>query len=140
MLKSKRAKVLMVVLAAILVVAASVAVLSQQYPGDQGQGNMPPQGQYGQGPPPMPQGQMGPNQMGPGMQGGFGGGRMGMGMPMMGGGTSAIAATAEYVYVVQGNTLYQFSAKTLKQVNKAELSATQAKNIYPATPNQQPNQ
>ena len=125
MLKSKRAKVLVVMLAAALVVSASVAVLSQ-------------------GNPPMPQGpggQMGPGQMGPNQPGGFGGGgRMGMGMPMMGGGTSAIAATAEYVYVVQGNTLYQFSAKTLKQVNKAELSATQAKNIYPATPNQQPNQ
>lgn len=138
MLQSKRAKVLVVVLAAALVVAASVAVLSQQYPSDQGQGNMPPQGQYGQGPPPMPQG---PGQMGPNQPGGFGGGgRMGMGMPMMGGGTPAIVATAEYVYVVQGNTLYQFSAKTLKLANKAELTSGNPRGQTPVTPSQNPNQ
>ena len=123
MLKSKRAKVLVVMLAAALVVSASVAVLSQgnppmpQYPGMEG--NQPP----------MPQGQMGPNQMGPG---GYGGG--GMGMQMMGRGNSvAIAATSEYVYVVQGTTLYQFSAKTLKQENKAELSTSGTRS---QTPNQ----
>jgi len=43
------------------------------------------------------------------------------------GGTPAIAASGEYVYVVQGNTLYQFSARTLKLVNKAELTSTQSK-------------
>ena len=129
MLKSKRAKVLVIVLAGVLVLAASVAVLSQQYPGDQGQGNMPPQGQYGQPMPQGPGGQMGPGgPMGPNQPGGFGGGgRMGM----MGGGTSAIAATAEYVYVVQGNTLYQFSAKTLKLANKAELATTGTRNQAP---------
>ncbi|MGB9587408.1 MAG: hypothetical protein ACPL7O_04440 [Armatimonadota bacterium] len=42
-------------------------------------------------------------------------------------GTPAIAASGEYVYVVQGNTLYQFSARTLKLVNKAELTSTQSK-------------
>ena len=127
MLKSKRARVLVIVLAAVLVLAASVAVLSQQgYPGGQGQGNQPPMPGQGQmGPGQMgPGGPMGPNQMGPG----------GGGMGMMGRSNSvAIAATTEYVYVVQGNTLYQFSAKTLKQVNKAELSSI-------STPNQAPTQ
>jgi hypothetical protein len=43
------------------------------------------------------------------------------------GGSPAIAASGEYVYVVQGNTLYQFSARTLKLVNKAELAPTPLK-------------
>lgn len=43
------------------------------------------------------------------------------------GGTPAIAAAGDYVYVVQGNTLYQFSARTLKLVNKAELTSTASK-------------
>jgi hypothetical protein len=129
MLKSTRAKVFVVVIAVALIVAGSVAVLSQQNPppypnmqGGQGQPGMGPQGQPGM--PGQGQGQMGP--------GGYGGG--GMGMQMMGRGNSvAIAATSEYVYVVQGTTLYQFSAKTLKQENKAELSTSGTRN---QTPNQ----
>jgi hypothetical protein len=34
---------------------------------------------------------------------------------------AAIAATPDYVYVVRGNTLYQFDAKDLKLLNKATL-------------------
>ena len=134
MLKSRKAQVLAVVLTAALIVCISVAVLSQQVPQNpqfppmNGGGNQPPPGM----PPP------GQGQMGPGMQGGYGGGRMPMMGMGMGSGTAAIAATSEYVYVVQGNTLYQFSAKTLKQTNKAELSSTRAGNVY--TPNQAPPQ
>lgn len=65
-----------------------------------------------------------------------------MGMPVMGGmgsGTPAIAATAEYVYVVQGTTLYQFSAKTLKQLNKAELGSGAGGGSQPIYPNQNEN-
>lgn len=41
--------------------------------------------------------------------------------PMRSWGTASVAAYGDYVYVVQGNTLYQFSAKSLKLVNKTEL-------------------
>jgi len=40
-------------------------------------------------------------------------------MPMMGG--TVMTANADYVYIVWMGTLYQFDAKTLKQVNKVEL-------------------
>jgi hypothetical protein len=40
-------------------------------------------------------------------------------MPMMGG--PVMTANADYVYIVWMGTLYQFDAKTLKQVNKVEL-------------------
>jgi hypothetical protein len=38
---------------------------------------------------------------------------------MMGG--AVMTANADYVYIVWMGTLYQFDAKTLKQVNKVEL-------------------
>lgn len=138
MLRSTKSKVLVIVLAVVLVGLASVAVLSQQnnppmgYPG-QDQGNPPPYPGQGQ----MNPGQMGPGPMGPNQPGGQGYGG-GMGMPMMGrmGGSAAIAATADYVYVVQGTTLYQFSAKTLKLENKAELTTSTARSQNPATTGQ----
>ena len=120
MLKGTYPKVLVFALAAVLVILLSVSVLSQQ-----------------QGPPyPMEGG----NQPGPPMQGPMGPGMMqqnqqgGMGMPMMQrmGGSAAVAATADYVYVVQGSTLYQFSAKTLKMENKAELTTSTTRS-QPAT-------
>lgn len=80
---------------------------------------MGPMGGPGPGPMMGPGGpMMGPGgpMMGPG--GGMMGGGMGMGMM---GNMPAIAATSEYVYVVQGNMLYQYNAKTLKLANKEEL-------------------
>lgn len=40
------------------------------------------------------------------------------------GGSVAIATTQDYVYVVKGNTLYQFSARNLRFLKKAELAAS----------------
>jgi hypothetical protein len=45
----------------------------------------------------------------------------GGGMMRMGGGSSSVAASGNYVYVVSGNTLYQFSADGLKLVTKTTL-------------------
>ena len=56
---------------------------------------------------------MGPGMGGPGM--------MGMMPGMMRPDTPVMVATAEYVYVLRGNTLYQFSARDLKQLNKVML-------------------
>jgi len=55
----------------------------------------------------------------------------------MSGGSPAIAAAGEYIYVVQGNTLYQFSARTLKLANKTEFVQMPSRPTYPqdnATP------
>jgi hypothetical protein len=84
-----------------------------------GSPSMPPMPQMPSGGPgPGPMGPMGPMPGGPGM--------MMQNMqnmcPMMGG-PSAMAVADGYVYVLKGNTLYQFSAKTLKLANKAELPA-----------------
>lgn len=89
-----------------------------------GQGG-PMEGGMGQGMG-MGMGQGGPGMGGPGMgQGmpGMGGpGMMGM-MPGMGrpGQAPVMVATAEYVYILRGNTLFQFSAKELKLLNKVTL-------------------
>lgn len=40
-------------------------------------------------------------------------------------GQVAVAANSEYVYVVRGNMLYQFSARDLRLVNSAELPRPQ---------------
>ena len=83
------------------------------------------QSAYAQAPPPPP-GQPGQPPQGmpptPGMEGRpFNMGPRSMMMPGMMGGPAAITAAGESVYVVQGNTLYQFNAKTLKLTNKAQL-------------------
>ena len=112
MLLSKKRRITVGLIVLALVVAASAAVLSKsdpvvaQVPPGMGEGapQRPPGGFAGRAP-------MGPSPM------------MGMGMGMMSG-MPAIAATESYVYVVQGNTLYQFSAKTLKQVKKTQLEKT----------------
>ena len=87
----------------------------QDDPGMGGPGGGPEMGNFDQGP--------GMGQPG-GMQGRGGQGmRQGMGMPGMGGpGISPVMVVGgEYVYVLRGNTLYQFSAKDLKQVRKVTL-------------------
>lgn len=60
--------------------------------------------------------------------GGFGGqdaprpaGFPGQGGGRVGGGGSSVAASGNYVYVVSGNTLYQFSVDGLKLVTKTTL-------------------
>jgi len=60
--------------------------------------------------------------------GGFGGqdaprpaGVPGQGGGRVGGGNSSVAASGNYVYVVSGNTLYQFSVDGLKLVAKTTL-------------------
>ena len=45
----------------------------------------------------------------------------GGGMMRMGGSSSSVAASGNYVYVVSGNTLYQFSVDGLKLVAKTTL-------------------
>jgi hypothetical protein len=70
-------------------------------------------------------GMMNPGMGGPGMMNpGMGGPGMGMGMPGMGrmGEPPVMVATADYVYVLRGNTLYQFSAKDLTQLHKVTLA------------------
>ena len=63
--------------------------------------------------PPMGQG---PGMGGPGMGGqGMGPGMMRMGPP------PAIVATEKYVYVLRGETLYQFSADGLRLLARSEL-------------------
>ncbi|MCX6361616.1 MAG: hypothetical protein NT029_17570 [Armatimonadetes bacterium] len=90
--------------------------------GDPMQGGMM-QGGPGMGPG-MGQGMpgMGGPGMGQGMPGMGGPGMMGM-MPGMGrpGQAPVMVATAEYVYILRGNTLFQFSAKELKLLNKVTL-------------------
>lgn len=70
-------------------------------------------------------GQGGPGGGGfPGGQGGPGGGGFGGGMMrgMMGGGMQpVVTATERYVYVLRGDTLFQYSAEGLKLVAKATL-------------------
>lgn len=55
-----------------------------------------------------------------GGQGGFGGGQSGFGGGMFGA-TSSITANAEFVYVLQNNTLTQLSAYDLKQVKQLSI-------------------
>lgn len=52
--------------------------------------------------------------------GGFGGGGFGPGM-MPGGGGGTMTATSTNVYVLRGNTLYSFDARTLKLTAQANL-------------------
>ena len=84
-------------------------------------------GQGGSGGGGFPGGQGGPGGFGgpggggfPGGQGGFGGGGMIRGM--MGGGMQpVVTATERYVYVLRGDTLFQYSAEGLKLIAKATL-------------------
>ena len=66
-----------------------------------------------------------------GFGGGFGGGRGGRGggfggnfPPGMFGGSAAVAAHGDFVFVVHNNTLYQFASKDLAAVNKVALEAS----------------
>lgn len=112
------ALVFIAALAAALVTGYPRAALAQVPPGmDQ---NMPP-------PPGDWQQQQQPGRQG-GPPGGWGGGQgpmqgqMMMRPGMMDSGGVAIAVTSEYIYVVKGNTLYQFNARTLKQTNSVQLA------------------
>lgn len=78
-------------------------------------------------PPPPAQGQPGafPGQGGPGQgrpngQGFPGMGGMGM-MGGFGGGAATVTATDRYVYVLRGNTLYQFDVNGLKLIAQAQI-------------------
>ena len=72
-----------------------------------------------------PGGGFGGGQGGPG--GGFGGGQggpgggFGGGMRMGGGAQPVVTATDKYVYVLRGETLFQYAAEGLKLVAKAQL-------------------
>ena len=83
-----------------------------------------PGGQGGPGGGGFPGGQGGPGGGGfPGGQGGQGGGMM---RGMMGGGMQpVVTATERYVYVLRGDTLFQYSAEGLKLVAKATLPQDQ---------------
>ncbi|MGC4044920.1 MAG: hypothetical protein QM758_14090 [Armatimonas sp.] len=107
-------------LAGAVIALSGVYVLEQAKAQDPG---LPRQGGQGQGGfPGRPGGQGGfGGGFGGGQGGGFPGGPpMGM-MGMGGGGGASITATDKYVYVLRGNTLYQFAAEGLKMLGKAEL-------------------
>ncbi|MGQ9487918.1 MAG: hypothetical protein ACUVTY_08755 [Armatimonadota bacterium] len=55
-------------------------------------------------------------------------------------GQVAVAANNEYVYVVRGNMLYQFSAKDLKLINSAELPRPQIRRPAAGAQGQQQTQ
>jgi hypothetical protein len=62
------------------------------------------------------------------MGGGGQGGGMDWGQMMRGMGgmqPASIFATGEFLFIVRGNTLYQYDVKTLKQVNKVQLETEQ---------------
>jgi len=52
----------------------------------------------------------------------------GMGRVGGGGGGASVAASGNFVYVVSGNTLYQFSADGLKLVTKATIPTSDRQN------------
>ncbi len=117
MLKSTNGRALVALLVVALIVIAAAVAISKT--GDQvaQAPPMPPgAGGYGGQPAGPPPGGPGPGGMGGMMSGGMRPGMMGGGMSM-----PAITAAGEYIYVVQGNTIYQYNAKTLKFVNKAPL-------------------
>lgn len=76
---------------------------------------LPPPPGPGMQPGPPPVGQPFPGQPLPGI-----GERIALGQV-------AVAANSEYVYVVRGNVLYQFSAKTLELLKSAELPRPQVR-------------
>ena len=97
--------------------------------GQGGQGGGFPGGQGGPGGGGFPGGQGGPGgggfggPGGGGFPGGQGGGMM---RGMMGGGMQpVVTATERYVYVLRGDTLYQYSAEGLKLIAKATLPQDQ---------------
>jgi hypothetical protein len=51
----------------------------------------------------------------------------GFGQALRGGGSASVAASDRYVYVLRGNTLFQYSADGLKLVAKTELPAVEAR-------------
>lgn len=95
-------------------VGIQVARQEPQPPGDPGQPPFPGGGPGGQGFP------GGPGSGAPGYPG-AGQGFRGMGMGMMGGGPATVTATEKYVYVLRGDTLYQYSVDGLKLTAKATL-------------------
>ena len=112
-------------LAAAIAVVAAVALfdastaLAQPEPPREGQAGAPHPGQPF---PPQGEGEFPPRRQGPGGPGGQGGPGGFPGMGAMAGGGAALTAHGEFVFVVRGNTLYQFLAKDLKLVKKVTLS------------------
>lgn len=121
--KMKRATFWGGALAGAAIALGGVYVLEQAQAQGGGQG-FPRQGGQQQGGFGPPQGGGFPGGPGGGgfPGGGFPGGPM---MGMGGGGGAAITATDKYVYVLRGNTLYQFAAEGLKMLGKAELPQQQ---------------
>lgn len=122
MLAKREGKILLGVLALLFIVAVAAALTSSQP--EPALAQMPPamDEPTEEMPPPPGAGRVGPG-MGPRPDM-----RWGMQPPTFsrgtyGGSSVAIAATQDHVYVIRGNTLYQFSARTLKLVNKEELAA-----------------
>ncbi len=124
MFADKKGRVLIGIVAVVFVAALAVALvtgypraaLAQVPPGmDQNAPMPPPPGDW-QGQQPPPGGRQG---------GGYGqmpGGMMRPGMGMMDSGGVAIAISTDSIYVVKGNTLFQFNARTLKQTNSVQLA------------------
>ena len=129
--------VLAVIVAAVsmLSLCATTGLLAQQPEADRGQeggspattADSPPWREADRGPDDRPRlprspaapGQRDPRFPGPSRPGGSGPMPMGPG----GSGGAALAAHGDYVYVLRGNTLYQFAAKDLKLLNKVRLEA-----------------
>ena len=117
MLNDKHGRIVVGLIVLVLVAAVAFLIgnmrpaVAQMYGAEEAvEGTMPPMGGSE-----APSGQM---------PGGY---RM-MPPPMMGGGGSggvAITAAEGYVYVVKGNTLYQFSSRTLKMEKSAEIGSSQ---------------
>ncbi len=106
---NKRAAVFTGLIALVAVVAITAFAQERERQGERAR----PEGGFGRG------GEGGgfPGGGGFGQPGGQGGRPMG-GMP---GGGTAIAATQQYVYVVQGNQLFQFKAEGLTLAKRVEL-------------------
>ena len=124
MFHNRQGKVLLILVVLALVVAVAAIITSKPNPAA---AQMPPAMDEAPPPPPEP----GPENY---MQPPPPQTRWTRPSPMMGmasSGAAAIAAAGEYVYVVQGNTLYQFSARTLKLVNKTEFVQTTNRPTYP---------
>lgn len=98
--------------------AVLAAVMALQVAPAWGQPDAPREGQGepGQRPPQFPPD--GPGGFQPGWSGPGGFGRFGM---AGGGGPAALAVQGDYVYVVRGNTLFQFQVNGLKLVKKVTL-------------------
>ena len=129
MFADRKGRVLIGIVALVFIAALAVALVTG-YP-RAALAQVPP-GMDQNAPMPPPPGDWQQQQQQPGRQGGppggWGGGQrpmqgqMMMRPGMMDSGGVAIAVSSEHIYVVKGNTLYQFNARTLKQTNSVQLA------------------